>query len=765
MTRRFLAFLLSCLAAATLLAQGKDMGQAAQYYKASPPKKGRFSFIRAPKRGGEVHWEAEHQTIEKDEYAILEGHVVFSYEDVKLTCDKMTYNLKTKDVVAEGHVILDQGSTRLAGDQAVFNTDTKTGTFFHATGSMEPAMYFTGDKIEKLSDDTYRLTNGVLTSCDLDSPSWSFHVRVADVTVDDFAHMHDISFRVHRLPLFWAPRLVWPTKKDRSRGLLIPRLFFWHVPTKTGTLSSSRLELGYFIPFGDSVDATIYADLDSKSYNGVGVDFRYLPSPDVKIGELNAYTVHDPESRKQQWKYAYRHSQENLPGGFRGVVDVEDFSDLDFFRKFDKDPRLHTLSQIYSSAYLTKNSSTYSFNILSDRRDIILGHTDPTDLNSPIVKQRFEQLPSLQFRVYPNRLFGSPIYFSMESSASHLVTSGLVNGPSADYFRGDLFPTVSMQIPSPPWFSVKPQISARETYYSSTLAPTDPTMARQQLAVDESLRRFYAQGQVEIVGPSFSRVYNDSLGGFTRFKHVIEPRLRYVYTTNVTEDQQRVIRFDTVDTPFLPIVPNSVEYSLTQRLIGKEKGDGSAREVLSFSLRQSVSLSKPFTSSTGGSIPGSTVPPGENKFTPLLASLHVNPYQSLTLDASATFGNVSHQLDQTSLAANLVGTGKYADKYLSFSWFSSFTQPGQPATSSNSQIRLNTGSSLLRDKIRADVQLNYDARQGIFLEQRYLLGANASCYGVAFEYRRYLVYDPFPKPTSSYGIAVTLKNVGTIGTH
>jgi len=764
MTRRFLAFLLSCLAAATLLAQGKDMGQAAQYYKASPPKKGRFSFIRAPKRGAEAHWEADRQTIEKDEYVILEGHVHFTYEDIKFACDKMTYNLKTKDVVAEGHVILDQGSTRLAGDQAVFNTDTKTGTFFHATGSMEPAMYFTGDKIEKLSDATYRLTNGVLTSCDLDSPSWSFHVRVADITVDDFAHMHDISFRVHRLPLLWAPRLVWPTKKDRSQGLLIPRLFFWHVPTKTGTLSSSRLELGYFIPFGDSVDATVYADLDTKSYNGVGVDFRYLPSPDVKIGELNAYTIHDPESQKQQWKYAYRHSQENLPGGFRGVVDVEDFSDLDFFRKFDKDPRLHTLSQIYSSAYLTKNSPTYSFNILSDRRDIILGHTDPTDLNSPIIKQRFEQLPSLQFRVYPNRLFGSPIYFSMESSVSHLVTSGLVNGPSADYLRGDLFPTVSLQIPSPPWFSIRPQISARETYYSSTLAPTDTTTTK-QVALDESLRRFYAQGQVEIVGPSFSRVYNQSLGGFTRFKHVIEPRLRYVYTTDVTEDQQRVIRFDSVDTPFLPIVPNSVEYSLTQRLIGKEKGDGSAREVLSFSLRQSVSLSKPFTSATGGSLPGTTAPPGENKFTPLFASLHVNPYQSLTLDASATFGNVSHQLDQTSLAANLVGTGKYADKYLSFSWFSSFRQPGQPAGLNNSQIRLNTGSSLLRDRIRADVQLNYDARQGIFLEQRYLLGANASCYGVAFEYRRYLVYDPFPRPTSSYGIAVTLKNVGTIGTH
>jgi lipopolysaccharide transport LptD-like protein len=763
MTRRFLVFLLSTLTPPALLAQGKDMGQAQQYYKQPPPRQ-RFKFITPPKPGGEVQisvakggrWE-----MVKDEYAILEGGVTIKYQDITFVADKATYNERTKDVVAQGHVIVDQGPTRLSGDQAVFNLDSKTGTFFNATGSMEPAMYFTGQKLEKLSENTYRLTNGVLTSCDLDSPSWSFHVRTADVTVDDYAHMHDVSFRARRLPILWLPRLVFPTKKDRSQGLLMPRLFFWHVPIQQRTVTSERIELGYFIPFGDTVDATLYADLDTKSYNGVGIDFRYLPTPDVKLGEVNAYTVHDPETQKQQWKYSYQHSQENLPGGFRGVVDVEDFSDLDFFRKYDRDPRLHTLSQIYSSAYLTKNRGTYSFNILSDRRDIVLGHSNPLDVTSPIIKQRFEQLPSIQFRVYPDRIFGAPLYFSLESSASHLLTNGLVNGPSANYFRADFFPTLSMQVPSPAWFSIRPQISARETYYSSGLDPTNP-----QTAIDESLRRFYAQGQVEFVGPSFSRVFSESVAGFTRFKHVIEPRFRYIYTTNIITDQSRIIRFDTVDTPFLPVVPNSVEYSLTQRLIGKEKGDGSAREVLSFSLRQSVSLSKPFTTSTGGNIPGTSVPPGENnKFTPLVASLHVNPYQSVTLDASATFGNVSHQLDQTSISGNIFGTGKNADKYVSFSWFSSFTQPGQIAGTSSSQIRLNSGSSLLRDKLRADVQLNFDAKQGTFLEQRYLLGANASCYGVAIEYRRYLVYDPTPRPSSSYGVAVTLKNVGTIGTH
>ena len=67
--------------------------------------------------------------------------------------------------------------------------------------------------------------------------------------------------------------------------------------------------------------------------------------------------------------------------------------------------------------------------------------------------------------------------------------------------------------------------------------------------------------------------------------------------------------------------------------------------------------------------------------------------------------------------------------------------------------------------MRADVQLNFDVKKGTFLEQRYLIGGNGSCYGVAVEYRRYLVYAPTVKSINNYGISFTLKNVGTIGTH
>jgi LPS transport system D/LptA/(LptD N-terminal domain) LPS transport protein len=701
-----------------------------------PPK---FKFMPGPKAGGgEVRWQGERIDMERDEYVVLQGEALIEYQDIKLRADKVTYNQKTKDVTAEGHVVIDQGPTRMTANQAVYNLDAKVGTFFNATATMDPAMYFSGDRIEKVDEDTYHMVNGIFTSCDLDNPAWSFHVSEADVTMDDYAHMKNITFRTKGTPVFWAPRLTWPTKRDRSAGFLIPRLV---ASDEFGT----RMEIGYYKPFGDSADATVYADLNEKRYFGGGLDVRYLPSQDVKIGELNAHAVRDVEAKRIEWKYQFRHAQDNLPGNFRGVVDVQDYSRLDFFRQYDSDPRLLTLSNIYSSAYLTRNRPSYSLNILADRRDLVFFDA----------RNRFEQLPSLQLRMYPQRVMNTPLYFQLESSTSHLRTSGIdatgVISEGAEYYRTDVFPTLSLQMRTPRWLSVKPQLSIRSTYYSATLdettgLPTD----------DEPLTRTYAQGQAEVVGPSFSKIVNRPIGNFTRFKHVIEPRFRYVYTTNV-EDQQRVIRFDTVDTPFLPIVQNQVEYSLTQRIIGKEKGEGgNAREIASFGIRQTVALSEPFENTLGVT--------GDHKFTPLLATLRFNPYQSITVDANATYGNISHQLDQVSLSANLVGTGKRADKYLGLTWFETLSSgPGLPG---NSNVRINAGSNLIRDRFRADISLNFDPRSREFIEQRYLAGWTGSCYGIALEYRNYEFTIPGERDrNASFGIAVTLKNIGTVATH
>jgi LPS-assembly protein len=725
--------------------------------------------------GGEIRLTVDPNGLtemQRDEYTIASGGVTVEYQDIKAVAQKMTVNFRTKDIVAEGNVIIDQGPTRITATQAVYNLDSKTGTFFNATGTMDPSMYFSGDRIEKVDEKTWRLTNGVFTSCDLDRPAWSFHVGQADVTQDDYARMKDISFRARGLPVFWTPRLIWPTKRDRSQGLLIPRARF---SNKFGT----RLENGYFIPIGQSADATVFADVSTEQYFGGGLEMRYVPTENVKLGEFRARVVNNAPEDRVEWKYEFRHAQENLPGGFRGVVDMQDYSRLNFFREYDDQGDVFTQSNIYSSAYLTRNRPKYSLNILADRRDLEL--LQPSAANPNVLleaRRRYEQLPSLQFRMYPQQIGRTPLYFTLESSSSRLRTGGVdpqgARTIEADYYRTDVFPTMSMRLRTPQWFSVKPEVSVRQTVYSASqqfecdgpvppvecsVCETDPNnfvCTRRELRDDEGVSRFYAQGQVEMVGPSFSRVFNVAAGGFSRFKHIIEPRVTYVYTTDV-ENQDEIPNFDIIDTPSLPIVRDSVTYSLTQRILGKEAGpNGNPREVLSFALRQSVALSDPFPRFGPGQ--------GEHQFTPLTATLRFNPYQSITVDANASFGNISHQADSLSLSANLVGTGERADKYLGFTYYASFDTPG--FDDGRSQIRLNAGSSLVRDRVRADVSLNFDAKDRRFLEQRYLTGWTGSCYGFALGYRQYRVGGVQTGTTfSSYEIALTLKNVGTIGSH
>jgi len=723
---RLASILLAIFAVASAGAQMTKEGPSARFYD----RDSKFSFdFKDSKNAGPVKWTADSQEFVQNDYVILDGNVKIEYRDIVITADSLTYNFKTTDVTAEGNVILDQGPRRLTAERLVFNLDTETGTLFHATGSFEGSLYFTGETIEKIDRQTFRLTDGLFTSCDLADPSWSFHLRRGTVTLDDYARLRSVSFRTKKVPAIWLPYVVWPTKRDRARGFLIPKPGY-------SDRFGSFLKTSYFIPFGDSADATLHADLFSKQYLGFGVDVRYTPIETTK-GDLKTYAVRDPVADKIEWKYAYKHTQENLFGGFRGVIDIQDFSDLPFFQRFERDFNINTISNIYSAAYLTKNTPRYSLNIRTDRREQFLGGTD---------SQVFEQLPALQLNLYPTRVSGTPLYYSMESSASHLRTSA-----GADYYRTDLFPTLSLQMRTPAWFSIKPEISMRGTDYTSSLDPATGKLT------DTSVSRFYAQGRIDLVGPSFSKIFEKKIGSFAKFKHVIEPRFRYLYTTSV-EEQNRIIRFDTVDSPFLPVVGQSLEYALVQRIIAKEdKENATAREIMSFEIKQSVSLSDPFSTTTD---PDGTVV--EHDFTPVTLNLRINPYRSFRIDGGAQISNVTKRFEQANISANLSSE----KTYLNLTWFARFKPPGA-TTGDSSQIRVATGTPIWHNRLRGDVQYNYDIQRSTVLEQRYLVGYYSSCYNIALELRDFQDFrsvDIGQTPsgrTRDYLVTINLKNVGT----
>src|SRR6185436_18414129 len=315
----------------------------------------------ADQGGGSASGSALDLEYKRDDYAVLTGKVRIHYQDVDLQADRAEIDLDTKIVTATGNVILDQGPRRLTGATAEFDLDTKTGTLSEATAQVSPDYYFTGDQIAKISDNEYTVTDGVFTSCSQKVPDWSFRLGTARVEVEAYAHIHNASMRAKKLPVFYTPYILWPVKRDRSSGFLIPNIGY-------SDRRGAEIGLAYYQTLGRSYDTTFYVDLFSENYLGIGNEFRYRPTEGTR-GSLIAYTIRDPLANtfgqdEWRWKIEGAHVTNDLPFGMRGVVNFQEFSDFNFFRDFERDFDRNSLRFLDSRAFVTGNWGPHLLNFL-----------------------------------------------------------------------------------------------------------------------------------------------------------------------------------------------------------------------------------------------------------------------------------------------------------------------------------------------------------------------------------------------------------------
>jgi len=107
---------------------------------------------------------------------VYEGNVDARIGTYRLQADKVTVYEATNMVIAEGSVVFDQGDQqRITGTRAEWNYRTKTGFFVDSTGFTNQTqdgtrIYFTADRIDKISLDTFIATNVQITASDEDVP-------------------------------------------------------------------------------------------------------------------------------------------------------------------------------------------------------------------------------------------------------------------------------------------------------------------------------------------------------------------------------------------------------------------------------------------------------------------------------------------------------------------------------------------------------------------------------------------------------------------
>ncbi|MFU8857668.1 MAG: LPS-assembly protein LptD [Deferrisomatales bacterium] len=230
----------------------------------------RISLLRP--NGGAVEIRAETLSV-REQGARLEaaGQVAVRWEGYRLTADRVTYDREGSRAEAEGDVTLeDPEGNLLRGQRLSLNLETQEGEVEDATLWIPQEGYRVwGQRFRKTGPVSYQVERGGFTACDGTWPSWRVEARQLEVELEGYLVGRGAAFWVEGAPVVYTPYVVFPVKRERQSGFLIPRVGF---SDRDGLLWA----LPYYWAFADNADATLRLEHRSRRGWAQGAELRYI---------------------------------------------------------------------------------------------------------------------------------------------------------------------------------------------------------------------------------------------------------------------------------------------------------------------------------------------------------------------------------------------------------------------------------------------------------------------------------------------------------
>ncbi|PWT93977.1 MAG: hypothetical protein C5B55_03505 [Blastocatellia bacterium] len=499
--------------------------------------------------------DATKQTVsgpENARVAVYEGNVDVRIGTYRLQADKVTvYEVENK-VIAEGSVVFDQADQqRITGSKAEWNYKNKTGYFLESTGYTNQTqdgtrIYFTADRVEKISLDTIVVENVQATACDQDVPKWSFRAKRAKIKTGDRIRIYSPNLRVKKIPVIYMPYASISLKhRDRASGFL--------TPTFGGSGAKGfRLSTAYYQTLGRSADFTFRNDIYTARGFGIGGDLRTRANSRSFLN-VGFYAVKDrvfgpkadAEHPNQGGSSFYVDGVHYFKNGFTAAADVNITSNLAFRQVFSDNIQQAISPEETSQVFVNKNHNAFSFNFLARSQVSSL----------PTARIRIRELPSVSIDKRPSPLSflkDFPLYFSFEGSAEGVSRKETVEDSStfrtevlgspvitpSIVQRLDFHPRLELPLNFAGW-SLTATGAGRVTFYSNSLNPDTRDV------LSQNLTRTYSEFELDVRPPALAKDYKRGKGAFF-FRHLIEPYVIYRKISGIN-DYNRTILFDYID--------------------------------------------------------------------------------------------------------------------------------------------------------------------------------------------------------------------------
>jgi len=431
---------------------------------------------------------------------VAQGHAHVAREGMHLEGDLIRYNRETGDIAAEGHAVYRDDTILLSAEFIRVNQTTRLG---EATGGVEirylpEEVIVRGERLERLSEEHYRLSDCSVTSCEGDSPAWDFMASRLDFHYGRSIQGSHVRFHVKSVPVLYAPFFYWPALVRRQSGFLIPEI-------GTSNTLGGIARLRYYWMMSVNRDATFQADLYSKKGIGKGLEYRYLESRETR-GEAWVYHLLDDETGRDYIEARVYHDQK-LPLDIRLGLDANWISREDFYREFETSRSQRIQRYLPSTGFLSRQGE--NLRLFSTARYIQDLSQDAKDVSSTF------EAGGRYFAVKGTVL---PVFLEMNVSGKSLQPD---TGPSVE--RAYVAPSVSTSIRIP-GFTLNPSLEASRAFYQIS------DWTRESVTRDTFL--------------SNTTLATKLLRAYGPYRHYIEPELGYYLRTSSGD---RVPELDALD--------------------------------------------------------------------------------------------------------------------------------------------------------------------------------------------------------------------------
>ena len=536
-----------------------------------------------------------------------QGAVRLDQDGVALLADSVIYRRLANEALAQGKFLLLKEGDTLRGERLSLNLLTQQGEL--ADGELfikQNNFRVRGKLMQKTGDGDYRIEQASFTTCDGDKPSWRFEAGRVDITLDEFATARDALFYAGDIPLFYTPYLVYPVKRDRQSGLILPKI--GHSSKK-----GFYLDQPYYLVIDPSRDVSFDLDLESTRGAGFGGDFRYL-RPRGSEGRLQWYGIYDTQAEKFRGELNQKHLELLTPNTTL-ASDLHLIADRAYYKDYGE------LSGDYNRQLL---ESTASFDHRWERYGLTGEIRYAQDLVATNNDATLQRLPALGFIAAGEKL--GPFFFSMDSGFTDFRRTSGVTGE-----RLELHPRFTLYEKPAGLLDLSMYGGFRQRLYNAYGGDT-PSGLLQTGEAD-------AGGALSL---PLERIYDG------RWRHLLIPELGYDFVQQ--KQQENLPFFDYGDRV---LGQGIAKWSLASVVTGKfaqEQGPAEYRDLLYLKLSQGYQLSGERRDLL------TLVDPG-HRLTDLVLESTVSPLKGVALAMDGRYNPVDGNLSTANLAVELKGEG------------------------------------------------------------------------------------------------------------